>query len=371
MHEPYNSETDDLTDAQRSFLASILPTLVNGSADDNDERALTRRQFLSLAIASCIVAQWNDGNWAGAAEVSHNGIPYRALGKTGVKVSALGLGGFHVGTQQSPAESEKIIRAAIDNGINFMDNCWDYNNGESEKRMGNALRNGYRDKVFLMTKIDGRDSKTAGKQIDESLSRLQTDHIDLVQFHEIIRMNDSDNIFRKGGAIEAAVKAKEQGKIKYIGFTGHKHPEIHLKMLDVARANGFSFDSVQMPLNVMDAHFDSFEKRVLPVLVKNGIAVLGMKPLGGGVILKSKTVTPVECLQYALSLPTSVVITGCDSMEILDQALRTVREFKPLSAAERKALLGKTASVAANGQLELYKTSKHFDGTVKHPEWLG
>ncbi len=252
-----------------------------------------------------------------------------------------------------------------------MDNCWDYNDGDSERRMGKALRDGYRDKVFLMTKIDGRDKKTAANQIDESLKRLQTDRIDLVQFHEIIRMGDPEKVFEKGGALEAAVEAKKQGKIRFIGFTGHKSPEIHSKMLDVADAHGFLFDSVQMPLNVMDAHYNSFEKIVLPKLVSKNIGVLGMKSMGSGVILKSKAVTPIECLHYALNLPTSVVITGCDSMPILEQALSAARSFKPLSKESVAQLLDKTLQPSENGQYELYKTKTVFDGTTKHPEWMG
>jgi predicted aldo/keto reductase-like oxidoreductase len=283
----------------------------------------------------------------------------------------VGLGGYHLGNQSDESESIRIIRTALDEGINFLDNCWDYNGGQSEIRMGKALRDGYRQKAFLMTKIDGRDAKTAGNQIDESLGRLQTDHIDLLQFHEVIRMNDPERIFAAGGGMEAAVKAKQAGKIRYIGFTGHKSPEIHGHMLEVADQHNFLFASVQMPLNVMDAHFDSFQKIVLPILIKQNIGVLGMKPMGDGIILKSKVVTPVECLHYAMSLPTSVVITGCDSMDILQQALQTASEFKPLDDAQRAALLAKTAEIAKKGQFELYKTSTNFDGTVRNPQWLG
>ena len=211
----------------------------------------------------------------------------------------------------------------------------------------------------------------AANQIDESLRRLQTDRIDLLQFHEIIRMNDPERIFASGGGMEAAVKAKQAGKIRYIGFTGHKSPEIHRHMLEVADQHKFLFDSVQMPLNVMDAHFHSFEKMVLPILVKKNIGVLGMKPMGSKIILDSKAATPVECLHYAMSLPTSVVITGCDSMDILQQALKAAREFKPLDEAQRTALLAKTAAPARNGEYEQYKTTTNFDGTVHNPQWLG
>jgi aryl-alcohol dehydrogenase-like predicted oxidoreductase len=237
--------------------------------------------------------------------------------------------------------------------------------------MGKALRDGYRQKAFLMTKIDGRPKQAAAKQIDESLRRLQTDHIDLLQFHEIIRFEDPDRIFGPGGAMEAAQEARKAGKVRYIGFTGHKDPDIHLKMLATAKAHNFLFDSVQMPLNVMDAHYKSFAGKVLPVLVERNIGVLGMKSMGGGIILKSKTVTPTECLHYAMNLPTSVVITGCDSEKILDQAFDAARTFKPMDKTQVSALLAKTASAAANGEYELFKTSTRFDGTTQHPEWLG
>jgi predicted aldo/keto reductase-like oxidoreductase len=298
-------------------------------------------------------------------------MQYRTLGRTGESVSIVGLGGYHVGMQQDEKESIRIIRTALDNGINFLDNSWDYNDGASEIRMGMALRDGYRKKAFLMTKIDGRTRKAAQQQLDESLKRLQTDTIDLLQFHEIIRIEDPDRIFAPGGGMGAVLAARKAGKIRYIGFTGHKSPDIHLKMLHTAFAHNFTFDTVQMPLNVMDAHFESFAKKVLPELVEHKIGVLGMKPMGDKLILDSKTVTPVECLQYAMSLPTSVVITGCDSMEILQQAMQTARNFRPLSEAQSSALLAKTANVAKAGKYELYKTSHQFDSTYHNPEWLG
>ena len=299
-------------------------------------------------------------------------IPMRTLGRTGETVSAIGLGGFHIGKPDLPeAEAVRIIRAAIDAGVNFLDNSWDYNGGMSEIRMGKALRDGYRERAFLMTKIDGQTRKSAAQQIAESVRRLQTDVIDLLQLHEIIRMEDPDRIFAEGGAIEAVLEAKEAGTIRYIGFTGHKSPTIHLKMLETASEHGFRFDTVQMPLNVMDAHFESFEKKVLPVLVKEGIGVLGMKPLGDRQIPASKTVNPVECLHYAMNLPTSVVITGCDSMEILEQALRAARNFRPLSPEALRAILAKTATAARAGAFERYKTTRDFDSTVAHPQWLG
>jgi predicted aldo/keto reductase-like oxidoreductase len=305
-------------------------------------------------------------------ESSTEPIPRRPLGSTGERVSAIGLGGWHLGLPTVTEElSLRIVRSAIDRGLNFMDNSWDYNAGTSEIRMGKALRDGYRDKVFLMTKIDGRSKKEATRQLEESLRRLQTDHIDLVQHHEVIRFEDPHRIFDEEGANSALVEARKAGKLRYIGFTGHKDPHIHLHMLEVAREHSFSFDTVQMPLNVMDAHYRSFGKLVLPVLVKQKIGVLGMKSMANGIILKSDTVTPVECLHYALNLPTSVVITGCDSMKILDQALDAVRTFRKMSAAKVKVILGKTKAAAAEGEFELFKTTSIFDSTATHPDWLG
>jgi len=297
---------------------------------------------------------------------------YREFGSTGERVSAIGLGGWHLGLKHVDEPlSFRLVRGAIDRGINFMDNCWDYNDGASETRMGKALRDGYRDKVFLMTKIDGRSKKEATRQLDESLKRLDVEMIDLVQHHEILRFEDPHRIFDEDGANAALIEAREAGKIRYIGFTGHKDPRIHLYMLEVAAEHGFKFDSVQMPLSVMDAHYRSFEKQVLPVLVKEKIAVLGMKSMANGILLKSKTVKPIECLHYALNLPTSVVITGIDSMEILAQAFEAVRTFKPLSELEVDTLLQKTAAAAANGKFEPFKTTSIFDGTAENPEWLG
>jgi predicted aldo/keto reductase-like oxidoreductase len=255
--------------------------------------------------------------------------------------------------------------------VNFLDNCWDYNDGQSEIRVGKALRDGYRGKAFVMTKIDGRNKQAAATQIDQSLARLQTDRIDLLQFHEVIRMEDPERIFAEGGALEAVLAAKKAGKLRFVGFTGHKSPNVHLHMLEVAAAHGFTFDTVQMPLNVMDAHFESFEKHVLPVLAQRNIGVLGMKPMGDANILRSGIVTPQECLHYAMNLPTSVVITGCDSMPILNQALDAARSFTPMDSRQREALLARTAGVAATGGLELYKTTQSFDGTAANPEWLG
>jgi len=299
------------------------------------------------------------------------GMIYRTLGKTGERVSAIGLGGAHIGRAASPELATSIIRSAIDRGITFMDNCWDYANGEAERRMGVALRDGYRQKVFLMTKFDGRTKAAAAKQIDESLQRLQTDHVDLMQYHENIRMEDPDRFFADGGPLEALLEAKKAGKIRYIGFTGHKDPVVHLRMLEIAAENHFHFDTCQMPLNVMDYHFRSFAHQVVPKLVEQGIAVLGMKSMGSGIILQSNTVTPIECLHYALNLPTSVVITGMDTLERVDQAIEAARTFKPMSEREVAMLVSKTRAAAMKGQFELFKTSTRFDGTANNPQWMG
>ena len=252
-----------------------------------------------------------------------------------------------------------------------MDNCWDYHDGASEVRMGKALRDGYRKKVFLMTKIDGRTGKAAAEQIDQCLRRLQTDVIDLLQHHEVIRLEDPDRIFAEGGAQEAVLAAKKEGKVRLIGFTGHKDPVVHLRMLEVAKENGFRFDAVQLPLNAMDAQFRSFERHVLPVLVKEGIGVLGMKALGEGLILMSETATPVECLHYAMNLPTSTVISGIDSVEILKQDLEAVKTFRPLTEKQVADLIARTAQAASRGKFEGFKTTNGFDGTAKNPSWLG
>ena len=297
---------------------------------------------------------------------------YRTLGSTNEKVSVIGVGGWHLGLPKVPEElAVRIVRSALDRGINFMDNCWDYNGGQSEIRMGKALRCGYRDRAFLMTKIDGRSEREATRQLEESLRRLQVDCIDLVQHHEILRFEDPHRIFDQEGATAALLAARTAGKIRYIGFTGHKDPQIHLHMLEVARRHDFRFDAVQMPLNVMDAHYRSFEREVLPELVRRDIGVLGMKSMANGVLLQSGTVTPVECLHYALNLPVSVVITGLDSMETLDQACSAVESFKPLSGEAVGRLLAKTAQAASEGVYEPFKTTSLYDGTAQNPQWLG
>jgi predicted aldo/keto reductase-like oxidoreductase len=355
----------ELQNQKDSIDAPLLPVT---RRQETPGAGVSRREFVSFAAASVFFAGMKEPV---APAESRNGIPYRTLGRTREQVSLIGLGGYHLGKQADPQESIRIMRTGLDEGVNFLDNCWDYNGGESEVRMGNALRDGYRQKAFLMSKIDGRTKAAATNQINESLKRLQTDRIDLMQFHEVIRETDAARIFTDGGAMEAVMEAQKAGKIRYIGFTGHKSPDIHLKMLATAAEHKFTFDAVQMPLNVMDAHFESFEKKVLPVLLQNDIGVLGMKPMGDHLILESKTATPVECLHYAMNLPTSVVITGCDSLPILQQALQAARSFQPMKATEVAAVLAKTAKAAEAGKFELYKTSHHFDGTFANPQWLG
>lgn len=297
---------------------------------------------------------------------------YRTLGKTAEKVSAIGVGGWHLGLPHVDEQTAiRIVRSALDRGINFLDNSWDYNAGESEKRMGKALAEGYRDKAFLMTKIDGRSKRAALDQLHESLRRLKVDCIDLVQHHEVIRHEDPHRIFDDDGAQAALLEARASGKLRYIGFTGHKDPSVHLHMLAVAERAGFSFDAVQMPLNVMDAHYRSFAREVLPELVRRDIGVLGMKSMANGILLRSNTVSPIECLHYALNLPTSVVITGIDSMAILEQAFEAAATFRPMGKAELDALLARTAGAASGGQYEPFKTSSIFDSTAQNPEWLG
>ena len=301
-------------------------------------------------------------------------MKYRVLGHTGALVSLVGLGGFHLakpGPQKPSAEEAiRIVRTAVDAGVNFCDNSWDYNEGESEIRLGDALRDGYREKVFLMTKLDGRTAAAAAGQLETSLRRLRTDYLDLVQFHEIIRMDDPERVFAPGGALEAMLRAREQGKVKHIGFTGHKSPAIHLHMLEVAAQHGFRFDTAQMPINVMDAHYDSFLHGVVPVALAHGTAVLAMKTFGDPFIFDAHAADPIDMLHFSMSQPVSVVICGCDQMAYLDQALKAARGFTPMSEAAQAALLGQSAVTAANGQTERYKVSTHFDSTTQHPHWL-
>jgi len=337
---------------------------------------MDRRDFLKTATVAATGtvtsanAQSAQSSVAARRPESPNMI-YRELGRTGERVSAIGMGGYHIGKQQDPDESIRLLRSAIDRGITFMDNCWDYNGGISEVRMGQAFRDGYRQKVFLMTKIDGRDKNTAARQIEQSLGRLQTDVIDLLQFHEVIRLDDPDVIFASGGAIEAVQEAKQAGKIRYIGFTGHKDPSVHLRMFETADKHSFHFDTVQMPINVMDAHFRSFLNGVAPVAQQHGTAILAMKTFGDPYILQSNTVTPQEALHFGLNSPASVVITGIDSPAILEQTFQAVQSFKPMDRQQVATILAKTQEAAMTGRFELFKTSSHYDGTIKNPSWLG
>jgi len=334
---------------------------------------INRRDFVKTAstvAGAAAVSQWISPEAHG--ETNSGGMIYRTLGRTGERVSAIGLGGYHIGKPSIPEpDSIRLIQKAIDSGITFLDNCWDYNDGQSELRMGKALAGGYRNKIFLMTKIDGRTKAATAQQIDESLKRLQTDHVDLMQFHEVIRLEDPDRIFAEGGGMEAMLEAKKVGKVRFVGFTGHKDPYVHLRMLEVARKHGFHFDAVQMPLNVMDAHFRSFAQQVVPVLNREGIAPLGMKCFGDHHILDSNTVKPIEALHYCLNLPIAVQITGIDNEQILNQALEAARTFKPMNETEVASLLERTSAAAEQGKYELYKTTANFDGTAHKPQSLG
>jgi predicted aldo/keto reductase-like oxidoreductase len=306
-----------------------------------------------------------------ANEVVRGDMRYRKLGKTGAEVSCIGLGGFHIGIPPTDEQSVKLIRAAIDAGITFMDNCWDYHDGTSELRMGKALQDGYRKKVFLMTKIDGRTKAAAAKQIDQCLLRLRTDVIDLIQYHEMLRMEDADRVFGEHGAHEAVEEAKKAGKVRFVGFTGHKDPLVHLRTLEVAKEHGFRFDTVQMPVNCFDAHFRSFSRLVLPILAKERIGALCMKPIGSGDLLKAKVVAAPECLHFSLSLASDVVITGVETTDRLKQALDVVKNFKPMTEEQVAALLKKTREAALSGKYEKFKTGVQYDSTAKHPEYLG
>jgi aryl-alcohol dehydrogenase-like predicted oxidoreductase len=323
---------------------------------------LNRRVFLAGAVAVLASAQERRGD-----------MIYRMLGKTGEKVSAIGLGGSHIGKVKDELEATRMIRTAIDRGLTFMDNSWDYNdgNGEAERRMGIALRDGYRQKSFLMTKFDGRTKEAAAKQIDKSLRRLQTDHVDLMQFHEVIRMEDADRFFSENGAVHALLDAKKAGKVRYVGFTGHKDPAVHLRTLDVAQQHQFRFDTIMFPNNVLDPHFRSFGQKVLPVAEKEGLGILCMKPLADGFVLKTKTVSPIEALHFVLNQNVSVCITGCENMRDLDQAFEAVNTFRPMNEQQVSALLDKTRNPAVTGKFEPFKTDNVFDSTAQHPQWLG
>jgi predicted aldo/keto reductase-like oxidoreductase len=342
---------------------------------------MERSEFLeSVGVAD--TASANSGAAAEKPQVSSSTLVerpespemiYRELGTTGERVSAIGMGGFHLAKDPNTTAQDaiRLVRSASDHGITFFDNCWDYNDGISEVRMGQALKDGYRQKAFLMTKLDARTAKDYNKQLEQSMGRLNTDVIDLVQFHEILRFEDPDRIFAEDGAIHAAIAAQKAGKVRYIGFTGHKDPQIHLRMFEVADQHGFHFDTVQMPVNAMDAHFRSFTHHVIPIAEKHGTAVLAMKTFGDGYILRSGTIEPIEALHYGLSQSVSVVITGIDKPEILKQALTAAKTFKPFTTAQTEAFLAKTKEAAMTGKYEPFKTSSIFDGTANHPKWLG
>ena len=290
-------------------------------------------------------------------------IPRRGLGRTGVEVTAIGLGGYHLGTIKGARQAERIVQEAVDAGITFLDNAWEYHDGRSEEIMGKALSGGRRERVFLMSKVctHGRDRATAMRQLEQSLRRLRTDHLDLWQIHEVVYDNDPDRHFAPGGAVEALEQAKRQGKVRFVGFTGHKDPSIHLKML----AHGFPFDTCQMPLNCFDATFRSFEARVLPELNRRGIAAIGMKTMGGeGQSVARRAVKAEEALRYAMSLPVAVTVAGIDSMKVLQQDLRIARSFVPMSPDEMEALRKRCADLAADGRFESYKTTAKHEGPV-------
>jgi uncharacterized protein len=327
----------------------------------------TRRTFVKGAavVTASMLTNPSLGRSAGGAQGSDNAggsVPHRPLGKTGVQVSALGLGGYHLGSTKDQQEANELVATAMGAGINFFDNCWEYHDGLSEERLGIALK-GKRQDAFVMTKVctHGRGKDVAMKQLEESLRRLQTDHIDLWQIHEVVYYNDPDLIFAAGGAAEALLAAKQQGKVRFIGFTGHKNPSIHLRML----SQDFPFDTVQMPLNCLDGTFRSFETQVLPVANRKGLGVLGMKSLGGsGELVSNGTVTPAEGLSYAMSLPVSTTISGMDSLAVLQQNLKIASGFKPLAADAMQTTRERVRVPASDGRYELFKTTTKYDGKV-------
>jgi predicted aldo/keto reductase-like oxidoreductase len=344
---------------------------MNNSEKSND--ALSRRTFLkSAALAGAGSLAVRDANAAAtsanpqettmANQNSSGQVPRRPFGKTGQQVSILGVGGFHLGSAKDQQTVNTMVGKAVDAGVNFFDNAWEYHEGEAEERLGIALQ-GKRDKVILMTKVctHGRDKKVAMEQLEQSLRRLKTDHLDVWQIHEVVYYNDPDLIFRPDGAIEALEQAKKDGKVRWVGFTGHKDPAIHLKML----SHDFPFDTIQMPLNSFDARFRSFQQHVLPEANRRGIAVLGMKSFGGsGELVTHGGITPEEGLRYAMSLPVATTISGMDSEVILDQNLAIASSFTPMSAEERKALEDRCRALSADGRLERFKTTTMYDGKV-------
>jgi aryl-alcohol dehydrogenase-like predicted oxidoreductase len=328
---------------------------------------LGRRQLLkTLGLLGSAAALGGPRVLADAMEparsVATGEIPMRPLGRTGVTVSALCFGGAHWGRIENDAEAIRILHEAIEAGVTFLDNAWEYNGGRSEELMGKALQ-GKRQQVFLMTKVcsHGRDKKVALQQLDESLRRLKTDYLDLWQIHEVVYEDDPDRHFVPGGAADALLEAKRQGKVRFVGFTGHKHPKIHLKML----AHDFPFDTCQMPLNVFDGTYRSFEHEVLPLLNQRGIAPIGMKSLTGNAEpIKQGLVTPEEAIRYVLSLPIASLVSGIDSRQVLKQNLDIVRRVTPMTVAEMETLRTRVARYAMNGRFELFKSTNHYDGRI-------
>jgi uncharacterized protein len=333
-----------------------------------DEKLFSRRNFVkgSAAMTSLFASSTrrpaaSDRPHSGQALASE-AVPRRPLGRTGENISILGVGGYHLGSTKDQSEANELVARALGAGVNFFDNCWDYHDGLSEERLGAAL-DGKREQAFVMTKVctHGRGKDVALQQLEQSLRRLRTDHLDLWQIHEVIYYNDPDLIFGSSGAAEALLSAKKDGKVRFIGFTGHKNPAIHLKML----AHDFPFDTVQMPLNCLDASFQSFEKNVLPEANRLGIAVLGMKSMGGsGELISNGVATPEEALGYAMSLPVATTISGMDSLAALEQNLGIVRNFKPMDANEMQSLRDRVRTFALDGRYELFKTSKKYDGKI-------
>lgn len=320
--------------------------------------SFTRREFLRTTTCGICAGALATPAWAGSS--SSSGIPTRPLGGTGVNVSMLGLGGHHIGRHRDQSVGVRLTRQAIDMGVTFLDNAWEYHDGRSEEIMGKALQDGYRRKAFLMTKHHGRDKKTAMQHLEDSLRRLKTDVIDLWQFHEIVYDDDPEMIFAPDGGIEAADLAKKQGKVRFIGFTGHRSPLHMLKML----AYDYPWDAVQMPLNVMDAHYKSFQQHVVPILIKRKIGVIAMKTMASGHVLRSQTVEPGEALNYVWSQPVSTIVSGMESEQLLNSNVALARSFKPMSAEAQAKLLDKTKTAAMTGDFEPFKTAPNYDGPV-------
>ncbi len=321
------------------------------------EHIVTRREFLqSTACGLCATGLLSQA-WASS---SADGVPTRPLGATGVQISMLGLGGHHAGRGRDADKAVRLIRKAIDMGVTFLDNAWEYHDGRAEEFMGKALLDGYRAKAFLMTKHHGRDKKTAMQHLEDSLRRLRTDVIDLWQFHEVVYDKDPEMIFAPGGGIEAAELAKKQGKVRFIGFTGHRSPMLHLKML----AYGYPWDAVQMPMNVFDPHYKSFQQHVLPILVRRNIGVIAMKTMASGHVLRADVATPEQALRYIWSQPVSTIVSGMESEELLEANVATARAFSPMSAPAQAGLLEKTKEAALTGKFEPFKTAPNYDGPV-------